>query len=194
MKKIDLIIKIEEAFNQQKYPGDEKLVYDNSGKHLECIEVKELFKNKKWQELPNNFLFEASTSLNFFSKEAFKYYLPSFMIFSLKEYVEADGIPDVLVNLLTLPSETDIVLLANAIKKHKIDMAMNNLDFNKILQNNLKNTDQLIHQFFEKVNLFTKEQNEAILQFLQFIDKNHSDDFFNNEPQTAINRYWFIYN
>ncbi|GAA3508393.1 hypothetical protein GCM10022393_19380 [Aquimarina addita] len=193
MKKIDLILKIKQAFDLEKYPGDDKLVYDNSGKHLECLETKELFKNKKWNDLPNTFLLEASTSLNFFSKESFKYYLPAYLIFSLENYEESDDIPNNLVYLLTLPSEADTIVVANAIKKHKIDKIMGDIDFNEILQNNLKSTNKLIHLFFEKVNLFTVEQREAILQFLKYIDEEHSDDYFNNEPKIAIDRYWFIY-
>jgi len=193
MNNKQLIEKIEVAFKDVEYPGDDKLVYDNSGKHLECIETAKLFKNKKWQEIPQNFLIEESTSLHFFSKEAFKYYLPAYMIIILKDYLEADDLPDILIKKLTLPTEADVVLLANEIKKHKIDKAMSNVDFNEILLNNLNHTNKSIHQFFGKINLLTKKQCEVILEFLNFIVENHSNDFFNNEPQTAIYRYWFMY-
>jgi hypothetical protein len=38
MNKEELTEKIEEAFKNEKYPGDSHIVYDNTGYHLECVE------------------------------------------------------------------------------------------------------------------------------------------------------------
>lgn len=193
MNKEKLIETIKEAFKEEKHPGEFNLVYDNSGKHLECIQVRELFKDKTWNSLPDNFMFEEHTALNFFSKEGFKYYLPAFMVFSIRDYESADEIPNNLVNYLTLPTEADVIVLANAIKKHKLDKQMSEVDFNTILQNNVNNIDKSIQEFLQKTKLFSELQSKAILAFLEYLDENYGDDFFNKEPTTAIKRYWFMF-
>ncbi len=193
MNKEELIETIKEAFKDEKHPGEFNLVYDNSGKHIECIEVRELFKDKTWDSLPDNFMFEEHTALSSFSKEAFKYYLPAFMLFSIRSYEEADVIPDNLVYDLTLPTEADTIKLANDIKRYKLDKKMSEIDFNEILQNSISNMDKSINNFIQRVKLFTDVQSEAILAFLEYINTYHSDDFFNDEPTTAINRYWFAF-
>ena len=42
---------IEAAFAETKYPGDDRLVYDNSGDHLECNEVAAALRGKEWLSL-----------------------------------------------------------------------------------------------------------------------------------------------
>ncbi|MGJ8734609.1 MAG: DUF6714 family protein [Cellulophaga sp.] len=193
MQKQDLILLIENAFNNELYPGDYNLVYDNTKKHFECIEVRELFRNKEWKNLTNNFMFEEYNALFFFTKKAFKYFLPAFMIFSIKEYNESDEIPDILIDKFTLPTETDVITLANTVRELKLDKKTPTIDFTSIFRDNIKNIDKSVNDFLQLVNLFTKEQSIAILKFLEHIQDNYPDYYFNEEPTTAIKRYWFMF-
>lgn len=189
MDKIQLIEEIKDAFAKVEYP--KQISYDVTGNHLECLEVENTFRNKTWQSLPNNFMFEERSALFFFSPEGFHYYLPAFMIFSLHDFISADDIPDTIVRMLTLPTETDTILLANAIKEYKLDKTISNLDFNEILQNNLKHINESINEFIKRVVLLDSQQGRTILHYLQYLEKEFAYNWLNDEPQTAIQRYWF---
>ena len=47
MKKENLIDEIKKAFDNEKYPGDNNLVYNNSREHYEFNELKNQFIKKK---------------------------------------------------------------------------------------------------------------------------------------------------
>lgn len=191
MDKNIIIKEIDQAFQSEKYPGDDYLVYDNSGKHLECEYIKKVFQGKTWKSLPDNFLFEEISSLSFFSPQAYKYYLPAFLIYSVNDFYGSDEVPFQVISSLTLPSEIDTVLLANKIYEFKIQQQMNQLDFNQILQNDLALKNKSIHFFVNRASLFSREQGRAVNNFLEYINKEYSSEFFNNEPKIAMERYWF---
>lgn len=100
-----LILDIEEAFSRTQYPGDEMIVYDNSGFHLECQKIKEDFKGKDWRALPLNLLKYHAEGLFFFTDESFRFYLPAYLIASIRFYSRVDIIPHMIVRSLTAPKE-----------------------------------------------------------------------------------------
>jgi hypothetical protein len=189
MEKEVVITKIEEAFKDEKYPGDSLIVYDNTGYHLECLEIRNAFKGKSWDHLHENFLFEERSSLYFFSKQGFKYYLPAFMLISIRKYADMDDLPDIIIGKLTMPAEIDTVIMANKIKQYRIDKQIPSVDFNEFLQNSLKGMNKEIHDFIDCMTGFTKEQSTAIKLYLEYISQ-YSDDLINN-PAIALERYWF---
>jgi hypothetical protein len=99
--------KIMETFAGVEYPGDDNLVYDNSGYHLECNEVKAIFRGKKWQELDLLTLRRNRDSVFFFTPEAYHFYLPSFLICILDDHDEADAITDTVLYSLTTRGKSD---------------------------------------------------------------------------------------
>ena len=189
MEKDQIIKVIIDAFKDEKYPGDSNIVYDNSGTHLECEQVKEAFTGQLWEKLHENFLFENRTALSFFSKEGFKYFIPAFMIFSAKKFHEADDTPDILIGEFTLPLEIDSIILANSIKQYRIDKQISSIDFEDVLQNQLEQNNNNVHRFFEYMNVFNKNQKSVIKEFLEYMIK-YTDSLYYN-PITAIERYWF---
>ncbi|RGI73718.1 DUF6714 family protein [Bacteroides uniformis] len=189
MDKKLLIEEIKAAFTKVEYP--KQITYDISGNHLECLEVENMFRNKEWRSLPDNFMFEERSALFFFSPEGFHYYLPAFMIFSLHDFVGADNIPDAIVRMLTLPTEVDTIILANAIKEYRLDKTISNLDFSEILQNNLNHINESINAFIKRAVLFDSQQGRAVFHYLEYIKKEFAYNWLNNEPQNAIQRYWF---
>ena len=101
-----LVSVIEEAFSEVEYPGDERLVYDSSGKHLECAEVAAALRGRDWRELSVEELRYSPSNLFFMTPEAVHYYLPAYLRASVVSYGEAGGIPDTLLWLLNDPGNS----------------------------------------------------------------------------------------
>lgn len=88
-----LIDAITKAFNQVPYPGDDLIVYDNSGCHLECNEIAKSFKGKHWKHLDCPFIVRHHSALSAFTPEAFHFFLPAYLIISIEHYADADVVP-----------------------------------------------------------------------------------------------------
>jgi hypothetical protein len=96
---------IEAAFAETKYPGDDRLVYDNTGDHLECNEVAAAFRGRDWRQLSQDILRRHSQSLFFLTPEAYRFYLPAYLNAATLHYDEADTIPGSVVFSLIPPSD-----------------------------------------------------------------------------------------
>ena len=193
MKKETLIDEIKKAFENEEYPGDNNLVYNNSREHYECNELKNQFIGKKWFEITNELLFENKDALPFFSKEGFKYYMPSFMIYIINDYYESDTLSDNLISILTLPQEIDLAIMAKDINKFELNKKVPEFDFEKYLYEQLETINERVKDFICQVKLINIEQSKLVLKFLQFLQNNYPSEYINNpvKPQTAIDRYWF---
>jgi hypothetical protein len=95
---------IRKAFASSQYPGDNRLVYDNSGSHLECNQVADAFKGKHWADLPVDFLRRHADSMFFFTPEAYRFYLPAYLLAAVLSYRDADVIPNNLVHTFIPPA------------------------------------------------------------------------------------------
>ncbi|MEA5514770.1 DUF6714 family protein [Nodularia sp. UHCC 0506] len=101
----NLIREIEGAFSTSQYPRDDQLVYDNSGNHLECEEIARDFRGKDWKTIPLETLRYNADSLLFFTPQAYRFYLPAYLLASIQFYREADIITNNVVYSLTAPEE-----------------------------------------------------------------------------------------
>ena len=101
----ELRLLVEAAFAETKYPGDNRLVYDDSGHHLECNEVAASFKGKHWKQVPLETLRYHSAGIFFLTPEAYRFYLPAYMLAASLHYDEAGTIPDSVVFILIPPSD-----------------------------------------------------------------------------------------
>lgn len=191
MNRSELIAEITTAFETEPYPGDANIVYDNTGFHLECIEVRDAFQGHRWQNVPDDVLSTERTGLSFMSKAGFKYYLPSFMYsFLLDSSVIDDGI-SMIVQLLKLPAEIDIAVLAEKIQRHEVANKLPDVDLNEVLQNQLTQTNNDINRFIARAIQFTQAQGRAICHFLAYVRDEFDGDFLSTEAALAIQRYWF---
>ncbi|WP_310392381.1 DUF6714 family protein [Hymenobacter sp.] len=187
----ELVAEITAAFQDEPYPGDLNIVYDNSGFHLECIEIREAFKGHLWQEVPDDVLSAERTGLSFMSKEGFKYYLPAFMCSLLRDSsVVEEGI-SMVVQLLTLPTEIDIAVMAEKIQRYEVASKLPDVDLNEVLQNQLNYTNKSINTFIARAIQFTPAQGRAIYHFLVYARDEAGDEFLSTEADLAIQRYWF---
>ncbi|GAA4041175.1 hypothetical protein GCM10022409_28980 [Hymenobacter glaciei] len=187
----DIVDNLVRSFDHEPHPGEANIVYDNSGYHLEAQAIRQAFTPFTWQAMPPELLHEEQSCLGFLSRAGFKYYLPAFMRLALTDYHRADMIPDNLVFSLTLPIEADIIASAIDIKRDQMDEKMPGVDWNDILQSQLQSLNQSVHEFIARAALFNSDQGRVIYQFLAHLRDEHSDDFLNQEPAVAIQRYWF---
>jgi len=109
---------IEDAFAEVAYPGDDQLVLDSSGYHLECNQVAAVLKGKHWKQVPLDLL--RQIALAALTPEAYRFYLPAFLVAGSLHYDEADLIPDSVVFSLLPPSDPhDIVVYGEIDKKRR---------------------------------------------------------------------------
>jgi hypothetical protein len=92
-----VVRQIDEAFASAAYPGDDHIAYDQSGRHIECSQVADDFRGKKWRDLRIDFIRKNADALFFFSPAAYAYYLPAFMQASLRDFDRADVVPSNIV-------------------------------------------------------------------------------------------------
>jgi hypothetical protein len=77
-----LIQEIENAFADVTYPGDDKLV--KSLEYYDNLKVVIDFKGKHWKEISQESLLKHRFDLSRFTPEAFRFYLPAYLIGSLQ--------------------------------------------------------------------------------------------------------------
>lgn len=96
---------IVEAWSDARYPGDDAIAYDQTGRHLECTQVADFFRGKRWPQVTlaalRGYRGDASACLAFMLPEAFRYYLPAYMLIALDDCAEADVIADSALDMLT---------------------------------------------------------------------------------------------
>lgn len=186
---LNLISVIKKAFSKVKYPGDNELVNCNCD---ECMDYKEAFRGKDWRYLGVDFICPNYSHMCFFTDEAFRYYLPCYMISCIQDLYEVDVMADYLVNTLTRPakgdddSDMDILLCLadgdeNCLRKiTELDKELKSTD-KEILEN--------VKSFHARCDPLSTDQKLAVRDFLEWLIIN-GDDGFDDEPRIALDRYW----
>ena len=93
--------KIRAAFADVMYPGDENIVRAEEVCHPEWNEVEQAFKGKHWGQLRVDFLHYHYDALYVFTPEAYRYYLPAYMLNSILYNEESDIVPATVIYSLT---------------------------------------------------------------------------------------------
>src|SRR5579864_9713638 len=81
-----LLQHIDEAFRGMEYPGDENIVMENSALDLESQKIKDLLKGRHWRDLPFEVMDHLRTALPFLTPEAYRFYVPAFMAYSVTDF------------------------------------------------------------------------------------------------------------
>jgi hypothetical protein len=97
---IGLALVIEKAFANMQYPGDDNLVWSS---HDAFVDFYETFRGKHWKNISENTLYSWRHDLHRFTPEAFRYYLPAFIISELRSTEGADL--EAVIFYLTPPEE-----------------------------------------------------------------------------------------
>ena len=88
------------AFAGTSTPHSSDVVYDNSGDHLECEEVRGAFEGRAWHEIPLPELTFHAQALFFFTPTAWAYYLPAYLLAVIEGYSQSDSILGAIVSSL----------------------------------------------------------------------------------------------
>lgn len=95
--------------NLQPLPA-EAIGYPSEGLHLERDAVTQFFAGKSWEDISWDELLkykgDRSACLSFMSPEAYRYYLPSYMLVALDHYLESDVSADSAWWSLSPPTDT----------------------------------------------------------------------------------------
>jgi hypothetical protein len=189
MNKEEIIETIKKAFIAEKYPGDDKLV--DKIIYPEEEEIVENFTGKLWYELKNDFLLNFRDNIYFLSKCALKYYIPAFMIATVKDFNKMDDIPDMIIGVFLLPEKEDIIKLYQNVKSFEpIEGITDTIDYNKCEKMALDFFERDRKIFYERMNEFNNEQCKAITLYLEYMKQYKNELWENNDPQIALDRYW----
>jgi len=191
MSAAELIAEINDCFQHEPRLDEMDIVYNNSPAYPEVLRIREAFKTHTWQALPEELMRYEQDGFIFLSKKGLKYYWPAYLRFAVRDYVAADSIPDSLVFFLTLPTEVDVMLSAVAATRYPLAVNTSLDAENEYYQSCLRDTNERVHSFIDNYGQFNQAQSRAILYFLEYMRDEHGEDFFNNEPAVAIERYWF---
>jgi hypothetical protein len=88
----ELVQKIEAAFEKTRHPGDENIanIYHSVTYCEECAELTKSFRGKEWKFVTLETLVHHRDSLPLFKPEAFRYYLPAYMIATILHFEKVD--------------------------------------------------------------------------------------------------------
>ena len=155
--------RINAAFANARYPGDDNIGYDKTGEHLECKQVADHFRGTSWQDVDLAFLrkygehADVSVALTFMSPEAFRYYLPAFLLVVAERFGEADLLVKTVISSLTPRRDQSNRALVEFVRK--------------------------------RLEGFTPEQREAIRLFLEYVKREHGQEYLFGELDAAL-EHW----
>lgn len=86
----DLVTQIREAFGHRPYPGADNLVTPGD---YEGIDVRRDFKGRRWEDVPPAIIDYTYNNLHSFTAEAFCYYLPAYLVYSLETTDPTSNVP-----------------------------------------------------------------------------------------------------
>lgn len=160
----ELAARIKKAFTDAPYPGDDRLVLDL--RHFESGEVVHAFAGRHWKELPLDFLSAHLMSRHNFTPEAFRYYLPAYLLASLRRLSPAEA-------------ETGAVNIPEAIVYDLIPARREGFAFD---------------DFQARVSGLTLEQKIVLRDFLRWWDQVVREDWPGRPPEDEVEiagrRYW----
>jgi hypothetical protein len=153
---------IEEAFADAPYPGDENLVSDTSGTHLEAERIKSAFAGLHWRDVPSE---------------------------TLKQNRSALG---ELIFTLTRPEELDVAALEEAAKQHSELQPFDSAEWAGVLDSLRGGyASDIFERFFaDRVDQLDERQKRSVKLFLEFMRDEHGADFADSSPKRALERYW----
>lgn len=193
MNKSEIIRIIETAFTETPHPS-----MITSHDCQECYEISEAFKGKNWKDVDQHILIFQRDALPLFTPEAWRYYLPAYMLFAIHDYSEADTIPHNIVWGIEEPkdgkSDADLrIKIENYLTSDQYEVTQEErelfFDIAYSLQEN-PSTQAEIQKSQEwrdkRINLLSVEEKKAVLAFLIYMKQEHNEDFEDKSLDNAI--------
>ncbi len=93
------------AWAEEAYPGDDRIAYNTSARQEECNQVTGFFRGKHWRDITLESLAEeyggdGAACLAFMTPEAYRFYLPAYMLISIDHPGTGDVLADAAVGSL----------------------------------------------------------------------------------------------
>jgi hypothetical protein len=101
MNAADIERVIRDAFTETGPPDATEIVPRHNFVHLECDEIRDAFRGKRWEELSVPFLTYHRDAVFFFTPRAWSYFLPAYMSAILARYDETDTMVNGLLATVT---------------------------------------------------------------------------------------------
>ena|SRR5260221_10326517 len=91
------------AFTTTEYPGDDNVVYDNSGRYSDVVETFNSFKGKHWNQLTPDVVLLNTSHIPFLTIPAFCFYLPAYLLTIATHTGNIDNLLNTTLYYLTPP-------------------------------------------------------------------------------------------
>jgi hypothetical protein len=101
----ELAERVERAFADVRYPGDDRIVEEPAS--AEALELMGKFRQRHWSLVPLPVIIEERASLPFFTPEAFHFFVPAFLHAALIYPAETDTLTENLFHVLTPPERPE---------------------------------------------------------------------------------------
>lgn len=151
------------AFSDAIYPGDDGIV-DDSGRHLEKEQIKRFFKGKQWADISLHNL-----------RNEYEGDESACLFFILGKTVQY-YLPAYMLISLDQYDDADMI----------VDSVINVLT-------PISPSGEELEQFAMWAGSFSSEQRNVISRYLHYMKEYHADDFFEDEPDIALERFWKKY-
>ena len=162
---VRIIDKIRKAFSDVDCPANMEIVseLDDSS---EAQELRNSLRGKNWRDIDASFLNNYFIQGIFFLEhQAYRYFLPAFLLASVREYGRCFDITSDIVATLLHPV-TEQRVFRSAVSPEDV------------------------YTFTCRMRGLTYLQVEVIVDYLKFLCDYHLSDFINNEPRFALDEYW----
>jgi hypothetical protein len=189
----ELVLRIDESFGADPYPGDDRIVRDTGGSDLESERIREALAGRHWRDVPYETIEGLRSALPFLTAEAYRFYLPAFMAMSIVDFPRAGAVADEVVRSLTPPRPSDVDAIRALADAHPEMQPFGPAEWDELLATmgeTYRPGGEVETMFFERASGFDAAQIEAIREFLEYLRDVHGDDFPQREPELALERYW----
>lgn len=183
----ELLAELTESFQHELFPDEMNIVTNNEPDYdLKSLQIRDTFKEYTWQTLPPALMRYEQGGYFFLSPAGFKYYLPAYLCYAVQAYAEADSIPDGLIFALTLPAEVSEVLAAYQCTPPQLRENLPAIAW----ESYPPELQSQAHYYLSRYQQFNAAQGRALYCFLAYMRAEHGSEYWQDEPEVAIARYW----
>jgi len=180
--------KVYAAFDDTRFPGQSNLV-DKRG--CDDSEVRDFYQFAEWQSIPDNAIAFNNASLSFFSPEAYQFYLPRYLIYSLDNYTSGEIVIDNTIYSLAPQMKCNMEDIKKYLSDHGNVIGLQERKILKdiIMHFETSENDDSIEFSISKYRCLNEEQKSLIYLILRFIN-DHLLEYFDEEAVKSALDYW----
>jgi hypothetical protein len=190
MHRDELLAEITRAFPAAPHPGEAALLPAGTEASEAARSIQAGLGNWAWPDVPDDFLRAQLPVLASLNPMGFRFYLPAFLGFALREPAAQRIEP--LLALLKLPAELSGPAVAELLSYVEAASPLPAAAIGSLMQQQLRQTNQALHHFIARVSQLTPLQAKAIYHFMSYLrDTGSTGPTHQQEAAVAIERYWF---